>query len=117
MFTLLLGAVVFGFMISSIGTLVASIDRRSTLVTERLDSVREYIRFRNLPRDLAITIKKHFKHYYTFHSGINEVDLLSALPPKLYTQTCLHAFDSTLGDHVLFQNFGEPDLKVCSEMY
>eukprot|EP00966_Prymnesium_polylepis_P112260 2596970-Prymnesium_polylepis.1 len=73
-------------MISSIGTLVASIDRRSSLVTERLDSVREYTNFRNLPRELAITVKKHFKHYYTFNAAIKEDELLAALPPKLQHQ-------------------------------
>ena len=71
--------------------LVAGIDRRSAIVTERLDSVREYTRFRNLPRELAITVKKHFKHYYTIHAAIKEDELLAALPPKLHAQARPHS--------------------------
>ena len=40
-FALLIGALIFGLMISQVSTLVASLDRQAALVEAKLDSVKE----------------------------------------------------------------------------
>ena len=57
-FALLTGALIFGYMLSSIGTLVAAIDRQAALSQEKLDEVREYMRWRRLPRDLVMRLRR-----------------------------------------------------------
>lgn len=58
---MLLSSLIFGYMISNVGVLVASMDRQAAIVEEKLDSAKEYIAFRGLPKDLAMRVKKHFR--------------------------------------------------------
>ena len=47
---LLVGALVFGYVISSISTLVAALDRQASLSEEKMDAIKEYMRCRKFPR-------------------------------------------------------------------
>ena len=58
LFALLTGALIFGYMLSSIGSLVSAMDRQAAMVEERLDEVKDYIRWRKLPRDLVIRMRR-----------------------------------------------------------
>jgi len=60
LFALLTGALVFGFMLSSIGSLVAAVDRQAALSEERMDEVKEYMRWRKLPRDLVMRLRRYY---------------------------------------------------------
>jgi len=81
--TMLLSAIVFGYLISNIGALVASADRQAAKKEANLDMVRDYVKFRRLPYDMATRVKKHYSFYYTQRSSFNEVELLDGLPPSL----------------------------------
>ena len=37
-----MGALLFGFMISNIGSLVSTLDRQSAIIEEKMDQVKEY---------------------------------------------------------------------------
>jgi hypothetical protein len=50
---------VFGYMLSSIGSLVAAFDRQRVLSEERLDEVKDYIRWRKLPRELVVRLRRY----------------------------------------------------------
>ena len=54
----LLGALVFGYVVGEIGTLIAHLDRQAGLVEERIDNVKEYLRWRRIPRDLSVRIRE-----------------------------------------------------------
>ena len=58
LFALLTGALIFGYMLSSIGSLVAAMDRQAVKVEVELDEVKDYIRWRGLPRDLVVRVRK-----------------------------------------------------------
>ena len=62
-FALLLGALVFGVVISNIGTLISSLDRQAAMVEEKLDAVKEYTLMRKLNKSIAGRVRKHFKYY------------------------------------------------------
>ena len=100
--TMLVSAVLFGMLISNIGTLVASMDRQAAKVEERLDAVKEYAKFRRLPRDLATRVKKHYSFYFTQRSGFDEVELLGGLPPSLGSEVTKYVLRETLGRLPLF---------------
>jgi hypothetical protein len=80
---MLLSAIVFGYLISNIGALVASADRQAAKKEANLDMVRDYVKFRRLPYDMATRVRKHYSFYYTQRSSFNEVELLDGLPPSL----------------------------------
>ena len=80
---MLCSALVFGYMMSSIGSLVASMDRTQALVEEKNDQVKEYVAWRALPKSLATRVKKHYKFYFQKKSAFDEIALLEGLSPSL----------------------------------
>ena len=46
----IVGALSFGYIIGEIGSLLATLDKQSAMVDEKIDSVREYLRWRQVPR-------------------------------------------------------------------
>ena len=55
---LLLGSLVFAYILGVIASLLQTYDRQALLVSERIDAVKEYTRFRGLPRALGIKIRR-----------------------------------------------------------
>ena len=64
-FTLILGALVFGYMLGEISSLVAAMDRQAAIKEEKMGAIKEYLRFRNVPRDLQSRVRKFYEYYYT----------------------------------------------------
>lgn len=55
---LLVGAMVFAYLIGEIGGLIATFDRQAVLVEEKMDAVKEYLQWREIPRDLSIRVRR-----------------------------------------------------------
>ena len=55
---LLVGAMVFAYLIGEIGGLIATFDRQAVLVEEKMDGVKEYLQWRGIPRDVTIRVKR-----------------------------------------------------------
>jgi len=111
---LLVGGVVFGLMLSNVGVLVASLDRQAAAVEEKLDSVKEYIFLRGLPRDLSLRMRTHFKYYYEQTPALDEAQLLSECPPGLRSEVERFITRKTLGQVPLLQSL-DPDFQ--SELF
>ena len=109
-FSLLIGGFVFGLMLSNVGVLVASFDRQGAIIEAKMDSVKEYSAARELPADLAMRLKKHFKYYHSRTPAFNEVDLLSECPPLLRAEVEMHITKNTLGKVPLMARL-DPDFQ------
>lgn len=96
-FSVLVGGMIFGFMISQVGTLIASLDRQAALIEEKLDSVKEYASSRKLPKSLHVKLTKHFKYFYSRQSVFDENELLGQCPPALRGEVTQFILNSTLG--------------------
>ena len=71
---MLVGAMMFGYMMSTIGSMVTTMDRRrhsGNGQSERVDDVR------NIPRKLHTRAKLH-EHYYTRKIEFDEEDIVAA---------------------------------------
>ena len=55
--TLLIGALVFSYLLSSVGSLIATLDSRYTMVEEKLDQLQEVILHEGLPAELASRVR------------------------------------------------------------
>ena len=108
LFALLVGALVFGFMLSSIGSLVAALDRQSAISEERMDEIKEYMRWRKLPRDLVIRMNKFYTYFYTQKTAFDEQAILGNLTPALRLEVVTHALKETIGKIPLFANTLDP---------
>ncbi len=109
---MLCSALVFGYMISNIGSLVASMDRQAALIEEKTDAVKEYVAWRALPRDLALRVKKHYSFYYTRRAAFDEVELLEGLSPSLRSEVTRFVLKETLGKLPLFAQQLDPEFQM-----
>lgn len=102
-FAALLGALVFGYVIGEIGTLVAHVDRQASLVEDRLDIVKQYLRWRQIPKDLSLRIRRYYEHFYEQRSVNDEQSILTDLNPTLHGELVTHILQRTLGRLPLFK--------------
>lgn len=109
---MLISALIFGYMISNIGSLVASMDRQAALVEEKTDAVKEYVAWRGLPRDLSLRVKKHYSFYYTRRAAFDEVELLEGLSPSLRSEVTRFVLKETLGKLPLFAQQLDPEFQM-----
>ena len=81
--SLLIGALVFGYMVSSVGSLIDNLDNRSNMVDEKLSQMQEVILHSALPADLASRIRSYTEYYYSKQSIYDPKEVLSHLTPAL----------------------------------
>jgi CRP-like cAMP-binding protein len=108
LFALLIGALVFGFMLSSIGSLVAAVDRQAALSEERMDEVKEYMRWRKLPRDLVMRMRRYYTYYYSRKTAFDESAILGSLSPSLRFEVVDYTLKDTIGKIPLFSKILDP---------
>ena len=57
-------ALVFGYMLSGIGSLISALDRQAALSEEKMEAIKEYMRWRRLPRELTIRMRRYYEYFY-----------------------------------------------------
>jgi hypothetical protein len=72
-------------------------DRTTALVNQKLDLVKEYLLWRQTPRDLATRIKRYYEHFYTKQPVFDEQQILKGLSPSLHTELVRSVCQDTLG--------------------
>lgn len=70
-------------MLSSIGALVEAIDRQAALSQDKIDEIKEYMRWRRLPRDLVMRLRRYYSYYYNVKTAFDEDAILASLTPAL----------------------------------
>ncbi|KOO26352.1 cyclic nucleotide-binding protein [Chrysochromulina tobinii] len=93
--SMLVSALVFGYMMSNMSSLVAAMDRTQAIVEEKFDQVKE---------GLAVRFKKHYKFYYQKKSAFDELALLDGLSPSLRNEVTSFVLRMTLGNLPLFKD-------------
>ena len=81
--SLLIGGVTFGYMVSTIGALIAGMDRQAAILQQRLDAVKEYTAWRGMPRELAARVRAFYDYYYSHVPMFDETVILDGLTPQL----------------------------------
>jgi CRP-like cAMP-binding protein len=112
LFALLLGALVFGYMLSTIGSLVSAIDKQAALSEEKMDEIKEYMRWRRLPRDLVIRMRRYYTYYYSRKTAFDEDSILRGLTPGLRLEVVKHSLKETIGRIPLFANTLQPEFQL-----
>ena len=80
----------FGYMLSSIGALVEAIDRQAALSQDKIDEIKEYMRWRRLPRDLVMRLRRYYSYYYNVKTAFDEDAILGSLTPALRLEVAAH---------------------------
>jgi hypothetical protein len=67
------------------------------MVNQKLDVVKEYLQWRQTPRELVIRIKRYYEHYYSKQPVFDEKAILDGLPPSLHSELVRSFCKDTLG--------------------
>ena len=107
-FALLMGALVFGYLLSSIGSLFSALDRQAALSEEKMDAIKEYMRWRRLPRSLTVRMRRYYENYYEKKTAFDEAEILHGLTPPLRFEVIQHSLQETIGRIPLFRDRLDP---------
>ena len=115
-FAMLIGAVMFGFIVGSMTSLMAKLDEIGFLYKERLEVIREYIRERGLTRITANRLKKYYAGILVRRSVYNEHAILLELNENLRRDVVLHV-GQTVIENISFLQSEEDSFVSCVMMY
>ena len=101
---LLVGAVVFGFLLSTLGDLISNVDPAAVRIDEKLRDVKEYLRWHGVPLDLALSVRRYYEYYFTRRSPVDEETLLDQLTPSLRRDVLTHLLNKTVARIPLFSS-------------
>jgi CRP-like cAMP-binding protein len=103
-FALLIGAIMFAYVTGDIGLLVKSMDRQASLVEDKMDSLKEWLAWRSLPRKLSIRTRRYYEYFYQKQSVFDEQAILGDLNPQLRNEVVAELMRKTISHVSLFQN-------------
>ena len=81
--TFMTGALVFGFLLSTVADLVKNADPIKVQKDKRLEEVKHYLRWHRFPPELVARVKRYFEFYLAQQSAMDEEGILDDLAPAL----------------------------------
>lgn len=87
---LLMGALVFGLMLSSVGELVNNADQNAVLIEKKMDEIKVYLRWHRFKPELAGRVRRYYEFYFSRKSAMDEEDIVSNLAPTLRRSVQIH---------------------------
>ncbi len=92
----LLGVLIFATIVGMVGGIITNINIRRTEFQARLDNIKQYMRYRNVGKDLQARIIKWFDYLWTNNHTLDEREVLRSLPDKLKAEIAIHVHFETL---------------------
>ena len=74
-----MGASVFGFIIGHMNSIVLNMNKASSEFHSRMDSIDAYLKYRKVPQDLQLSIRRHFRYYISRKTLFDEEQILADL--------------------------------------
>lgn len=100
---LVVSALVFSYMIGQIGCAIASLDRQTSHVDEKMDAIKEYIAWRRIPKHLGLRLRRYYEHYYRERPHFDETEILSCLNPMLNAEVVKFVLREKIGKLAIFE--------------
>ena len=102
--TLLTGALVFGYLLSTVSELVNNADPNKSKVHHKLTEIKHYLRWHRFPTELATRVKKSYEFYYAKQSAMREEDVTNDLAPALKRDVQAYLLSRTVHMLPLFKS-------------
>ncbi|OQR87188.1 Voltage-gated Ion Channel (VIC) Superfamily [Achlya hypogyna] len=90
MFVMVIGVVMFGYVIGNITALVDNLNASSRMQSERLTAIKEYNIARGIPKHMGKRILDHFEYFYRHRSVFDEEVILKNLPSVIRHEVVHH---------------------------
>ena len=98
------GGMVFASIIAALTSVVTSMDMNTRKTAEQLDAVASFVAQRHFPEQLGRRIRRHFRHFYSRKSAINESVIFRDLSTSLRKEVSAYLVSELMGDVEIFNN-------------
>lgn len=106
-FVMVVGSIVFGFIVATIADSVKNLNPRDTAKKFKMDQIREYVTEKKLTKHLKSAVWRHYEYFYNKSSSFPEDIIIESMPVMLQ-HLVLESTRGNLGNLKLFrkQDFG-----------
>jgi hypothetical protein len=101
---MLMGASLYAFIIGSIASLLSSIQAAKNSHWERIDSVTEFLRQRQVPAEIDAKVRNYYEYVWERYRGLDKNEMLNDLPGPLRLEILLHLASNMLETVPLFKH-------------
>ena len=99
----LIGVLIFATIVGMVGGIITNMNVRRTEFNSRLDNMKQYMRYRNVGKDLQGRVIKWFDYLWTNNHSLDEQEILQSLPDKLKAEIAIHVHFETLRQVAIFE--------------
>jgi hypothetical protein len=101
---MLMGASLYAFIIGSVASLLSSIQAAKNSHWERIDSVTEFLRQRQVPAEIDAKVRNYYEYIWERYRGLDKNQMLNDLPGPLRLEILLHLASNMLETVPLFKH-------------
>ena len=99
----LVGVLIFATIIGMVGGIITNMNARRTVFQSRLDTIKHYMRYRNVGKDLQNRVIKWFDYLWATNHSLDEQEILQLLPDKLHAEIAIHVHFEALSQVKIFE--------------
>eukprot|EP00742_Colponemidia_sp_Colp-10_P004866 GILJ01005198.1.p1 GENE.GILJ01005198.1~~GILJ01005198.1.p1 ORF type:complete len:869 (+),score=110.14 GILJ01005198.1:173-2779(+) len=104
---MIIGAVVFAYIVGNVSQLVQFEDDPTQMARERMESISAYMRHKKLPKELQRRIRDHFEYVWRKKTVLEEEKILLELPNHLRTEVATLMHDDIIENIPFFKNLDQ----------
>lgn len=99
-----IGAIVSAIIIGSLTAVISSMDTNARITAEELEGVSSFVEVRQFPPGLGKRVRRHFRHFYSLKSAIDETKILSELSTSLRKEVSDYLVIEIMGKESFFMS-------------
>ncbi|KAG5260622.1 hypothetical protein AALO_G00294560 [Alosa alosa] len=92
----LVGVLIFATIVGNVGSMITNMNQARADFQARIDSIKQYMAFRHVSKDLERRVIKSFDYLWTNKKAVDEREVLKYLPDKLRAEIAINVHLDTL---------------------
>ncbi|KAI5619633.1 cyclic nucleotide-gated cation channel alpha-3 isoform X3, partial [Silurus asotus] len=100
----LIGVLIFATIVGNVGAMIANMNASRALFQSKIDSIKQYMQFRKVSKDLETRVVKWFDYLWTEDKTSDDKGVLKYLPDKLRAEIAISVHLDTLRKVRIFQD-------------
>ncbi|CAC5424198.1 KCNH7 [Mytilus coruscus] len=113
-FAMLLGSLLSAAIFGNVSSIMLRVYQGSDEFHEKVQSIKEFIGFHHLPKNLATRLQESFQHTWSYTNGIDMNNVLKSFPECLQSDICLHLNKNLLNNCPAFKGASPGCLRALS---
>ncbi|XP_013410242.1 potassium voltage-gated channel subfamily H member 7-like isoform X2 [Lingula anatina] len=113
-FAMMVGSLMSAAIFGNVSSIMLRLYQGTEEFHERSESIKEFIKFHNIPKQLANRLQESFQHSWTYTNGIDMQSVLKGFPDCLQADICLHLNRNLLNSSAAFRGASPGCLRALS---